>query len=222
MTDWEHGGGSAPGYHGPPAPEQYPGGQEPQYPSGQYPGGQHPPGQSQYPPGQYPQPYGYPQPYAYPMPYTGAPSGPQRPGLVVAAAVLGYVNAGLLILAGALLLFGASIANDIQRASGTGTDYGTEFALDGFANLVAAGLLIGGAVMFVGRKSTGRILFTVGNAIVVAAAIYWVVRFHGDHVDRAGYIIYALLFGALAVLPLAFSFAGGVNGWLAGKGAATR
>ncbi|MGI8678631.1 MAG: hypothetical protein ACR2LX_08100 [Jatrophihabitans sp.] len=202
MADWQRGrdAGGAPGYQGPPS---YPAGQ---YPAGQYPAAPYP--GAQYPSPMYPQPYGYPAPYGYPP----APTGPQRPGLILAACVLGYINAGLLILAGALLLFGASIAHDIQDLANGGRDYGTELGIDGFVNFVAAGLLIAGAVMFTASKSTGRILLAVGNAVVIAEAIYWLVRF--DSIRSDGWIVYAVIFGALAVLPLAFSFTADVNRWM--------
>lgn len=220
MTDWERGAGpdeSAAGYQGPPAteqfaPPQYP--PAPQYP--QYPA-QNPYPAAQYPAAQYPAPYGYPQPYGYPGGYPPAPTGPARPGLATAAIVLGYVNAGLLILAGALLLFGASIISDLENGLGSGTDYGTELALDGFVNLVAAGLLIAGAVMFSGRRSGGRIMFAAANAIVLLEAVYWLVRFSDDRFDTQSYIVWAVLFSALAALGLAFSFAGDVTRWLRGS-----
>lgn len=214
MSDRENFGSPDTPYGGRPPTGDQPQPQYPQYPQPQA-------GQNPYPPYP-PQPYGYPpQPYGYPPVYPAypvTPAGPKRPGLTIAAAVLGYINAGMLILAGALLLFGASIANDLENNYDTGTDYSTEIAFDGFVNLIAAGLLIAGAVMFTGRKSSGRALFAVGNGIVIAEAIYWLVRFNDELSDNnSGFIVWAVLFGALAVLPLAFSFTTDVNRWLRGE-----
>lgn len=200
-------------YGGPPPTQQF--GAQPGYPQPGYP-------QPGYPaqPG-YPHPYGYP---AYPYgqqpgyPAYGPPQqlGPRRPGLVIAASVLAYVNAGMIILAGALLLFGAAIVDDFESSAGTGTDYGTEVALLGVANLIAAGLLIAGAVIFTGGKSTGRTMLSVGNGIVIALTVYWLVRFSDDRFRNAGdgFIVWGVIFAALAILPLAFSFTGQINQWL--------
>ena len=133
----------------------------------------------------------------------------------MAAAVLAYVNAGLLILAGALLLFGASVVSDFENSTGSGSDYGVEIALDGLLNLVAAGLLIAGAVMFTSGKSTGRLLLTVGCAIVIAESVYWLTRFNSV-ITNSGTVVWALLFGVLAVLPLAFAYTGAVTRWIQG------
>ncbi|MEO9138427.1 MAG: hypothetical protein ABI345_05110 [Jatrophihabitans sp.] len=234
MTDgesFEHPGGS---YAGPPQAAQGGDAQYPQYPAPGYaqPGYSQPgypqpgcpqqgypeqgyPAQAYAQPGYPPQPYAAypPQPYGY-APYPGAPQGPGRPGVATAAAVLAYVNAGLLILSGSFLLLGASIATDIERGYNNNTGLSSELGFDGFLNLVTAGLLIAGAVMMTGRKPTGRILLAVGNAVVLAEAVYWLTRFNGDEYRLGGFIVYAVLFGALAILPLAFSFSGNVSRWL--------
>jgi hypothetical protein len=223
----EHDEGSPPGsYPGPPPTEQF---AQPQYPTArysQYPAGQYPqyPAYGQQPYGQpyAPAPYGAPPGYGYPPPgygyppYPAAPTGPRRPGLVMAASVLGYVNAGLLLLAGVLLFFGAAVVSDLEDVAGSNTSYDTEFALDGIVNFVAAGLVIAGAVMLTGRKPVGRILLAVGNGIVVASCVYWLVRMNSDRFDGAGdgWAVWTAVFGALAILTLAFSFVSDVTRWL--------
>lgn len=196
------------GYGGPPPTGSYQG--VPQQPyAGGYPQAY---GQPPYP--GYPVPTGYPG-YGY-SGYPPQPQGPQRPGLVVAAAVLGYVNAGLLIVGGFLLLFGATIVNDIENAVDSGTDYATEAALLGVGNMIAAGLLIAGAVMFSGAKPVGRLLLAVGNGIVLALAVYWFLRFTDDRFNDvgSGFLVWGSLYATLAVLSLAFSFTGAINRWL--------
>ena len=110
-------------------------------------------GYAGYPMPGYPMGSGYPM--GYPAPYPGYATDPRdvRPGVAMAAAVLAYVNAGLLILAGGLLLLGASIVSDVEDASNSHTNYGVEIALDGTANLIAGALLIAGGVMITGRKA---------------------------------------------------------------------
>lgn len=232
--------GTSGGYTGPPGTGQ--GGQygqpEPQYPTqypGQpgaaYPGGQYSPypapyGAQGFPPGQQPgagyppvpYPGGYPQGYGYPPPY-GFPRQPgsDRPGLVLASSVLAYINAGLLILAGALVLFGVSVVHDLERTFNSDSGIGSEFVVAGIANLVAGGLLIAGSVNFSNRSNTGRILASVGNVIVLGAAVFWMTQFN-DEYDNGddGFLFWGVLFVTLSVLTLAFSFVPTVNKWLSG------
>jgi hypothetical protein len=229
VTDWEQPGGD-PQYQGPPPTGQW----MPQQPADPWatpqpdgyaqPSGYQPPG---YPPGYpapgYPAP-GYPAP-GYPAPGYPAPgyprypagyvSGPARPGTAIGAAVLGYISAGLLVLAGSLLLFGASFVSDVETAAGSGTDYGSELALDGFVNMIAAGLLIAGGVMLTGRNPNGRIMFSIGSGLVIAETLYWLVRFDGF--TATGFVVYSVLFGALTVVGLGLAWAPGVSSWIGAK-----
>lgn len=163
---------------------------------------------------QAPQPWQ--QPYApYSPAYPGYGFDPRtagRPGTLMASAVLAYVTAGLLILAGALLLFGASVVSNLDEVSHSAGGYGAELAFDGVLNFLAAGLLIGGGVMVTGRKAAGRTLLSVGSVIVLGETVYWMVRF--DFLHANGAVIYAVLFGALAVLILAFAWTAGARTWL--------
>ncbi|MBE7188997.1 hypothetical protein [Jatrophihabitans endophyticus] len=167
-----------------------------------------------YPPGGFPP--GYPGAgYAWgsPAPFAGHAIDPAdvRPGPATAAAVLGFVGSGLLILAGGLLLVGASLVADIESASGSHTNYGIEIGLDGVADLIAAALLIAGGVLLTGRKPAGRVVLTVGNAIVAALTIYWLVRFGGL---TSGLLFYPLLFAALAVVSTVLAWLVPVSAWL--------
>src|SRR4051794_17307809 len=100
-----------------------------------------------------PPPPGYPG--AYPAPWdTGRPVG------VMGASVLAYIDAGLLILAGLLLLVGASAVDSFNQAFGSNdTNAAVELATDGLVNLVAAGLMIAGGVLMETRSERGRLLF---------------------------------------------------------------
>lgn len=179
-------------------------------------------GQSYPPP--YGSPYGqpYPQPYGQQPGYPGYPpvpppgaAGPQRPGLVIASAVLAYVNAGLLLVGGALLIFGASLFRSIENSLGNGdTDRATLIIFLGVGNLVAGGLLIAGAIMFSGGGSVGRVLLSVANGLVLVLLIVWI--FLASDYERSddGWIGWGIVFGVLAVLSLSFSFNGAINRWL--------
>ncbi|WP_375504093.1 hypothetical protein [uncultured Jatrophihabitans sp.] len=175
------------------------------------------------PPGYgYPAPYGYPSPgyapYGYPpapgYPSYGYPSAPRdlRPGLATASAVLAFVTAGLLVLAGLLLFLGGAIAGDVEDSFDSGTHIGLELALDGVVNLVAGGLLIAGGVMLVGRNRNGRVLLSIGGGIVVAAAVYWILRF--DDISSDSWAFDAVMFLVLTVLALSFAWCTPVTRWL--------
>jgi hypothetical protein len=180
----------------------------------QHPGNPQYPQYAQYPqyPGYPPAPYGYPPPpYGYPPPGNG------RPGVTIAAAVLGYVAAGLLILAGLLLFLGASVVHDFDSASGASHDsYVAEFVLLGFANLLAAGLLIAGSVSMTGRHPTGRTLFSVGAGIVLASAVYWLARWAPRTDSDGALIFYDLLFVALVIVGMSLAWTSAVTAWLRG------
>ncbi|MFI7680901.1 hypothetical protein [Actinophytocola sp. NPDC049390] len=169
-------------------------GQQPD-PSGGYPQGGVPQGYPQTPgqgqPAQgYPQspPYGqpaqgYPQsnPYGQPAPsyqYGGnMPAAPAeysagpipRPGTVTAAAVLGYVQAGITLIPTVLMLAGA--------ASGDATGAGSEAAIGWLliiAQVAGAALLIAGGVQIMGGKS--RALMVAGAGLELAICLFWIIR----------------------------------------------
>lgn len=183
--------GRPPGYSGPPPTGMY------QYPPWPYP---------PYPP--YPPPLPYPP---YPVPPVRAADA--RPGTVTAAAVVGWVLAGLLLVAAGLLFFGAAFLRDFDAVNGTNTgSYVAEFTIDALIDLVTAGLLIAGGLGLTNRNASGRTLFTVGASVVVVAAIYWLVRWG----DRSGGAIvgYAVIFGAAAAVAVGLTWTGAAGEWL--------
>jgi hypothetical protein len=196
--------------------------------SGPYQG---PPPTAPHDPGSAPAPYPYPNPYAAPQPYpnpyaypTGygypaVPSGQRRPGTLTAAAALGYVNAGLLVIAGLLLFTGASLVNDVDQST-DGVDLGnftTELTFGGFLNLFAGGLLISGGVLMAARRPNGRALYAAGAAVVVIESGYWLIRWASRADDAGGIVMYALIFGALAVVGLTLAWTRDSSGWLNGR-----
>lgn len=207
MTGWGRSGDEpqqSGGYQGPPA-------------SGQFsPGPQYPPA-PQYPvanPYTQVPPYGYGYPPGYPP---GYPQGSGRPGTTIAAAVLGYVAGGLLIVAGIILFFGASFITNYDDLSGqTHSNYVAELSVNGVFNLIAAGLLIAGSVTMSGRNPNGRLMFSVGSGIVIIETIYWLARW----ASRTGgaVVVYGLLFAAIVIVGLALAWTTAVSAWLRGTG----
>jgi hypothetical protein len=210
-----------PSYPAPPYPDQPYAGQP--YAGQPYAGqpyaGQPPPPYTAAPygvPGQYPNPYPPPYPAGYPpAPYgypAGAPYHPYaRPGQVLAASVLGYVLAGLLIVTGFMLLFGASLSSDLGDAFDSDTSgVTTELAFDGLVNLIIGGLLIAGGVLFTGANPRGRRLLAIGAIATLVDCIYWLARADGDG-DAA---IIVILFGAPAAISLVLAFSTVVRNWL--------
>jgi hypothetical protein len=194
-------------YHGQPAPAPFyapqygyppPYGQPPQY---------GPAPQWGYPPPQYPvgYPYGYPYPPA-PPPIIGR----RRPGTTTAAAVLGWVTAGLLVIAATVLLAGSSATADLGNTFGVDTSWASEFVVDGVVNLVCAGLLVVGGIWLAERKPAGQLMLTVANMVIAADAVYWTVRFN----SYAALIPSAVVFGALAVVGAALTWTADTRTWL--------
>jgi hypothetical protein len=154
--------------------------------------------------------YGYPPP-GYP-PFGYAP-GEQRPGTVIAGAVLGYIAGGLLIFAGVLLFTRASTLDDTY---GIADSYSTELGLMGLLNLIAAGLLIGGAVAMTGRSRTGRNLFAAGGTIVLVLTVYWLTRW-ATKSGLEDVIVWALLFAALVIVGMSLACTGAAARWFASR-----
>jgi hypothetical protein len=113
-----------------------------------------------------------------PPEYTGGPVA--RPGSVTAAAVLGFVQAGLTIISTIILLIGLAAVQDVVNDAETinGVDVGggglAMLWIAGFVGLIGAGLLIWGAVKALGG--------TAGNLLVIAAAlqivlcVFWLIE----------------------------------------------
>ncbi len=128
----------------------------------------------------------------------------------MAAAVLGFVGAGLLILAALLLFSSAHVAADLISTDTTALS--TELNIDGFVNLTAAALLIPGGVLMLGGKVLGQTLTAIGSVIVVVATVYWVIRAQGAY---SGTLVFGVLFAALAVIGASLAYAPSSRAWIA-------
>jgi hypothetical protein len=168
-----------------------------------------------------PAPYGQPTPFA---PYPGAPTAPPnpygfapydlRPAPVLAASVLAYVLAGLLIAGGGLLVFGASSLYVLAAADGTSDLRGAtgELAVAGLANLVVAAVLITGGVLFSDVRRRRRTILAVGASLTVAECVYWLARSSAD----TGVFFLAMVYGVLAIATLVMAYSLQSGRWLAG------
>jgi hypothetical protein len=134
------------------------------------------------------------QPYGYPPPVTKAP------GQAIAAAVLGYVHGGLVMVA-AIALFAV---RDLFSELGLDTGLVTVLAL---LNIVLGALFIFGGV----RLNTGkdRNLLVIVSAVSLAYSIFWATQ------QAQWWAI--VLFSVLPIVILAMALNANVTQWLASR-----
>lgn len=144
-----------------------------------------------------------------PVPPEPGVSWVSRPSTVVAASVLGYISGGMLIVAGFVLVLGASIVKSFDSATG-GNNTGTaaELVVDSLLNFGVAGLLIGGAATFTSGRAVGRTLLSVGGGVCLAQCVYWVFR------AEPNTIIWTVVFAVIAIVMLALAWTKPTTGWL--------
>ena len=178
-----------PGYAGPAYPQ--PGYQAPDFPAGY--GTHGPPG--------YAGPVGYQVPAGYqivPM----YPARPPKPGGAVAAAVLGYIQAGF-VLIGGLSLFSGAAGFEILD-----TRLGGELTVVAILAVIAGGLLVAGATTLLNRRPA---LLNVGAALSLVISIYFVVRL--SHLEF-GVVWVPVIYAVLPVLAIALAAGREVRAWV--------
>ncbi|MFD2092296.1 hypothetical protein [Blastococcus deserti] len=221
-----------PPYLGPPPTAQ-------PYPAQPYAG--QPPGAQPYPAQPYAgqpyagQPYAgqpYATPYGYPAPYGTAPWGPppprrpQRPGPVITAAVLAFVQALVVLIASLYLWFFASIA-DVAVAEaggvwspGTVDALATEGTVLAIVQLLSAVALVGGGVWALNtRRRAAWAVLVAALGLQVLLAGYWTVRLLGefDGSDAAGTVLgFTLFFAVGPLVGLGMLLAGPGRRWFGG------
>ena len=104
---------------------------------------------------------------AAPAEYSSGPI--PRPGTVTAAAVLGYVQAGITLIPTILMLAGL-VSDD---ASGAAADAALGWVIV-LAQIAGAALLIAGGVQIMGGKS--RTLMVAGAGLELAISLFWIIR----------------------------------------------
>ncbi|MGY1689636.1 hypothetical protein [Geodermatophilus sp. SYSU D01105] len=125
--------------------------------------------------------HGWPAPYG--TPWAVPPRGPRRPGQVVAAAVLAFVQAGVVALASAYVFLLASVFTLAEGEVGFPADAGalateaTTVAGVQLASVVA--LVVAGVLALNRRSAAARWTLVAALAVQVALAAYWWLRLEG-------------------------------------------
>ncbi|MFW3169043.1 hypothetical protein [Geodermatophilus sp. CPCC 206100] len=130
------------------------------------------------------QPYGAPPGYGWPAPYGApwppAPTGPRRPGQVIAAAVLAFVQAAAVAFASAYVVLLASLFSLGGGEAGfpaDGSGLATEATVLAFVQVASVVALVVGGIMALNRRSPAARWTLVGAlAVQLALAAYWAVR----------------------------------------------
>lgn len=195
------------------------------------------------PPPTAPQPYGQPLPYGYPYGYAAPygspgygypgpwgppPRAPQRPGQVIASAVLAFVQSGLVLFASLYLWFIASFVDLAAQGDPTIsssrvdalTTEGTALAV---VQLLSVVLLVTAGIRALSARSRAAWLLAVAaHAVQIVLAVYWAIRLimlmneipgTGPHGTMAAF---AIVFAAPALVGLAMVVAGPGRRWFDG------
>ncbi|SHH30813.1 hypothetical protein [Geodermatophilus nigrescens] len=185
-----------------------------------YPGGWAPPG------------YGWP-PQQWPAYGPPAPARPRRPGQVVAAAVLSFVQAAAVALSSAYLLLLASTFGFLATEFGGDAQADalvTEATVVTVVQLLSAVALVVGGVLVLNRRGRGTWATLVAAlGVQLALSLYWVVRlstldgFSDDVVGPAAVLVVGVLFFTAApAVALGLLLVGPVRRWAAGTDEAVR
>lgn len=198
-------------------------------PYGQQPGdqGHGQPGYPQSPAQGFPQGYpqspaqGFQQPGYPQQPYGGMPPAPpehappSRPGTIMAAAVLGYVQAGITLIPTILIIAGLGAASDVGETGEVVLGW-----LIMIAQLAGCVLLILGGVKLAG--GTTRNIYVAGAALELVICLYYLIRIVAA--DDAGLefaedmkamaTIFPLFFAIMPVIGLSLALGGAGAQWL--------
>ena len=185
------------------------------------------------PPG-WPPGYGAPPPGApyggWPPPWPGwgwppPPQRPRRPGQVVAAAVLAFVQAALVLFASLYVYMFASVAGLAAAEGGTGLPVGgQDLAREGrvlaLLQVLSVIALVVGGILALSRASRGAwITLLAALGVQVLLALYWAVRLAdlADAVPGSGgggvLIGFTLFFAAVPLTGLGLLVAGPGRRW---------
>jgi hypothetical protein len=122
--------------------------------------------------------YGWPAPYGAPWP--PPPTGPRRPGQVIAAAVLAFVQAAAVTLSSAYFVLLASLFTLGGSEPGfpaDGSALATEATVVAFVQVGSVVALVVGGIMALNRRSpAARWTLLAALALQIALAVYWAVR----------------------------------------------
>ncbi|GGS37975.1 hypothetical protein [Actinokineospora fastidiosa] len=172
---------------------------------------------------QYPQAPGYPTtPPGGVPPYGSMPAAPPehapptRPGTIMTAAVLGYVQAGITLITSIILIAGLGAASDADG----GVVLGVLVVL---AQLAGCVLLILGGVKLAGGVT--RTPYLIGAGLELAICLYYLISILA--VDDGGFefvedmkalaTIFPLFFAIMPAIGLAMALGGSGAQWLASR-----
>ncbi|MGY1849728.1 MULTISPECIES: hypothetical protein [unclassified Blastococcus] len=188
------------------------------------------------PPGYGPPPYGYPGPYGYgyPGPYGTAPfpGGPvppragRRPGQVVGAAVLSFVQALLVAVASLYVWFFASLAEmAVEQSPGAAPTQAYVFAREGgtlaVVQLISVALLVAAGVLaLIRRTRTAWLVLLAAHGAQLVLAVYWWAKLTdllgpAAAVEDVGGVlaVFSLFFAAAPLVALGLVLFGGGRSW---------
>jgi len=188
------------------------------------------------PPAPQPPPYGYPQhgypgyppypPYAYPAVWPPVPAGARRPGQVIAAAVLAFVQAAMVMVTSIYVVLLASVVDFAVDADPTSappaevSGLSTEGTVVGIVQIASAVLLIvGGVLVLNSRRRRSLVVLVAAFAVQVLLCVYWAVRLSVLTSDLPGsnptgaFLAFTLVFLAGPAVGLGLVLLGGGRRW---------
>ena len=167
-----------------------------------------------------PAPYGTAWPPVWPQPWPSAPARPQRPGQVVAAAVLALVQAAGVALASAYLqLLGSvfSMAADEPGFPADGAALAAEAGVLSLVQLVSVVLLVAAGVLaLTRRRAVVRWALAAAFALQLALTAYWAARLLGAFGSASGVLLFLVVcFAAGPAVALGLSVGRPARAWFA-------
>jgi hypothetical protein len=174
-----------------------------------------------------PQPYGHPAPWYPPQP-------PRRPGQLITAAVLAFVQAAMVLIASLYVWFFASLADFVVQESqggfsaATADALATEGTVVAIVQLVSFVLLVGAGIRALNARTRGAwLLLVVAHVVQVLLSVYWAVRLSvlldGAGAEGAGpLLVFTAFFAAGPVVAIGLLMTGTVRGWFAPPSQAAR
>jgi hypothetical protein len=167
-----------------------------------------------------PAPYGTAWPPVWPQPWPPGPARPQRPGQVVAAAVLAFVQAAGVALASAYLqLIGSvfSMAADEPGFPADGAALAADAGVLSLVQLVSVVLLVAAGVLaLTSRRAPARWTLAAAFALQLALAAYWAARLLSAFGSASGLLLFLVVcFAAGPAVALGLSVGRPARAWFA-------
>ena len=168
-----------------------------------------------------PAPYGTAWPQTWPPPWPPAPARPQRPGQVIAAAVLAFVQAAAVALSTAYLqLLGTvfSMAAGEPGFPADGAALAAEAGVLSLVQLVSVVLLVAAGVLaLTSRRALVRWTLAAAFALQLALAAYWAARLLGAFGPASGVLPFLVVcFAAGPAVALGLSVGRPARAWFGG------